>query len=1026
MLRAENGATLMEIRVLGGLAVSADGDHLPLGTPKQQLVLAMLALHVGRLVTVEQLVDELWPEDPPRSAVPNIRSYAGNLRRSLDAVRGGRAALVREQGGYRLHLDESQVDLARLSKQWLRARRLTEAGEVSEATTLLGQVIEAWQGFLLAGLPLGPSLLAAREAVDRERQSAVEFLADLYLRADRSDLALPLLHVNASQQIVRERARALLMRALIQIDDLGGALAVYQETREALSEQLGVLPGAEMEQLRRTAMHARSSRKAMPSARTEVDAGPAVSWLPRVVPDFVGRREIVGQVLDGIAAAETGRPVIRVIDGMAGCGKTTLAVHLAAHLADRYPDGQLFIDLQGHSDPARVPPASALVTLLRQLGVPASRIPGDLTERIEMWRRELARRRVVVVLDNAADSAQVDPLLPTSGEPVVLVTSRRRLSALTTQPPVSLAVLSEQEGLSLLTALAGEQRVRADIESAVEVVRLCGRLPLAIRLAGTRLAHRPAWGMSDMVRRLARKPAFLPQLQAEARTVVEAFAESYEPLDERAKRVFRAFGLVAVHHMDPAMIAALTGLTLDEATDVVDELVDRHLVEELTDGRYRVHDLMRQYAFELGLQTDTPAARSAAVDNLLDHVLHSVSKVCGSLEEPRLVRQHLRLSAPQRPDLLSVRQSGDLEWMEEQRLNLNALVRQAARDGHDESAWRLARAAWRFFYLRSYFDDISATHREGLSAALRLNDRPAIAHMHNYLASAAVRRGAYQDALSHLNEVVALRADLGDAEGTERARVNMSAVYWLTGRLQEALEINRSALRAGVLDSVPILPNLGLILRVLGRYEESAGVHRRHLFLARVRQDLFHTANALGHLGGVRYRMGECEPAKRLLHASLALRDRTGNGYARAETLSDLAATYRQLGRYQEALAHHHAAFEAAVDAGERHVQAEARNELALTLARVERHDEAAAMYREALDIATRIAHPYEQGRALNGLAEHLLATEPAEARRYWHRALAIFERMGVPERHEVRRRLAETRADQRSSGLSISYRGAG
>ncbi|MCW3840292.1 tetratricopeptide repeat protein [Micromonospora yasonensis] len=1006
----------MEIRVVGGLAVSLEARDLPLGTPKQQLVLAMLALRAGRLVTVDQLVDELWPNCPPPSAIPNVRTYAATLRRSLERAPGGYAAVVREPGGYRLRMDESRVDVIRLSAQWRRARELAEAGDPMQAADLLSQVIEDWQGSLLAGLPLGPSLLVHRDVADRERQSAVEFLADLYLRAGQADLALPLLRAHASQQPVREPAQALLMRALIQVDDLSGALTVYQITRDALADQLGVPPGTELEQLRGSALHARSSRKTFPPSRSQAappfppgEAGPAISWLPRVVPDFVGRREIVGQVLHDITAGETGSPVIRVIDGMAGCGKTTLAVHFAARLADRYPDGQLFIDLQGHSDGGPIQPAAALVTLLRQLGVPASRIPGDLTERMEMWRRELALRRVVVVLDNAADSAQVDPLLPTSGEPVVFVTSRRRLLALTTQPPVSLSVLSEQEGLSLLTALAGEQRVRADVENAAEVVRLCGRLPLAIRLAGTRLAHRPAWSMSDMVRRLARKPAFLPQLRAEARTIVEAFAESYEPLGDRAKQVFRAFGLVTGNHLDPAMIAALTGLSFDEATDVVDELVDRHLVEELTEGRYRVHDLMWQYASELGMQTDSPAARSAAVDGLLDHLLNSVVRICASIEEPRLVGQHLRLAAPRRPDLLVVRQPGDLEWLEKQRLNLNALVRQATRQGHEELAWRLARAAWRFFYLRSYFDDISATHREGLTAALRSGDRHAVAVMHNYLASACVRTGFYQEALAHLNEVVSIRAALGDAEGSDRARVNLGVLYWLTGRLQESLEINQSALRAGALDSLPILPNLGLTLRFLGRYEEAMAVHRLHLFVARLKPDYFHMSNALGHLGGVRYRTGECAQAERLLRASLALRDRIGHGYARAETLSDLAGTYRQLGRYEEALTHHRAALEAAANAGERHVQAEARNELAQTLRAVGRHEESAATYRAALHVATRISHPFEQGRALHGLAQHLVESDPAEARRYWHRALAIFERMGVPERHEVRRSLAET-----------------
>ncbi|WP_262285039.1 tetratricopeptide repeat protein [Micromonospora sp. MA102] len=1009
----------MDIRVLGGLAVRTEDGYVHLGTPKQQLVFAMLAVQVGRLVTLDGLVDELWPEEPPRSAVPNVRTYAANLRRSIEAATAGLVSVVRAQGGYRLGAEPSRVDLVRVGSGWRRARELAEAGEPAEAAALLTEMIEVWPEPFLAGLPLGPTLTARREEVARERQAAVELLAELRLGSGSADLALPILRAHASRYPLREPAQALLMRALIRTDDLSGALAVYQAARDALAEQLGVPPGPELERVHRAALDARRMRRRFAGGPLEAaagagneDVGRGPNWLPRVVPDFVGRREVIERTLGDIAADEA-RPVVRVIDGMAGCGKTTLAVHLAHRLAGRFPGGQLFIDLGGHAEGAPVAPASALVTLLRQLGLPAGRIPGDLPDRIEMWRRELALRRAVVVLDNAADSAQVEPLLPVTGHAVVLVTSRRRLLALTERPPVSLPVLPEPEALALLTSLVGEQRVGADPDGAAEMVRICGGLPLAIRLAGTRLAHRPAWTMSDMVRRLAGKPAFLPRLQAEARTVVEAFAESYEPLDGAARRVFRSLGLVAAGHFDTAMVGALTDLPLDEAADLIDELVDRHLVEEIADGRYRLHDLMRQYAYELSLQADPEPTRKAAVAGLLDHLLHSVVVVSAPMEEKRLVDRNLRLKAPLRPDLLAARLPGDLEWLEEQRLNLNSLVRQAAREGHEAVAWRLARAAWRFFYMRSYFDDISATHGEGLVAARRTGDRHAVALMHNYLASARVRNGAYQEASAHLREVVSIRAELGDVEGTDRARVNLGVVYWLTGRIQDSLEVNQAAVRAGALDTLPVLPNLGLTLRVLGRHDESMAVHRLHLFVARVRGDLFHLSNALGHLGGVRYRLGQNAQAERLLRASLALRDRTGNGYARAETLSDLAGTYRHLGRLDEALRHHHAAIEAAANAGERHVQAEARNELAMTLRVAGRHEESMAMFHQALDIATRIAHPYEQGRALSGLAEHLADTDPEEARRYRRRALAIFERMGVPEQHEIRRLLAEVSSDR-------------
>ncbi|MFI7072762.1 AfsR/SARP family transcriptional regulator [Micromonospora sediminicola] len=995
----------MEIRVLGGLSVRVDGADLTLGTPKQQLVLALLAVRVNQLVTLHDLVDELWPDDPPRSAVPNVRMYAANLRRALDSAGDGRLRIVREPGGYRLLADEELIDIHRLGGRWRRARELMRAGKPAQVVTGLKDAVAPGPAPLLAGLVVGPALTAHREAVDQERQSALELLAEAYLALGRAELAVPLLREHAASQRLRERAQALLMRALTETGDASGALVVYYAARDALTEQLGLPPSDELEHLRVAATNA---RRGPPEAahRTENSRTPT-NWLPRTVSDFVGREALVDGLLCDITATHESGPTVRVIDGMAGCGKTSLALHVAARLADVFPDGQLFVDLRGHTEQTRIRPASALDILLRQLGVPAGRIPARFADRLETWRQELTGRRVVVVLDNAADSAQIEPLLPTHGSVAVLVTSRRRLLALTERPPVSLAVLTECEALELLGTLIGRRRVAADPEGARRLVGFCGCLPLAVRLAGTRLAHRPDWRVSELVDRLSRRPMFLPGLRAEARSVTEAFAESYEPLGAAAKRVFRSFGLVAGNHLDSAMVAALTDLPLPQAADLLDELVDRHLVEEAAPGRYRLHDLMRRYATELARQEDqVPSER--AVRGLLDHVLHSVVRVSAVIEDGQLIAAQLRLRAPLRPDLLDCRAIGDLDWLEEQRLNLDGFVRQAAQDGHEAMAWRLARASWRFSYTRGYYDDITATHEIGLTAARRSGDQHAIALMHNYLASACVRTGSYREGSAHLHAVVSIRTALGDAEGAQRARVNLGVVYWLTGRLEQSLDANRSALRSDVSDTIPVLPNLGLTLRYLGRYDESMAVHRLHLYVARVRRDHFHMSNALGHLGGVRYRLGQYLQAERLLRASLTLRDRTGSEFARAETLSDLAGTCRQLGRYQDALRHHEAAIDAATVSGERHVQAEARNELALTLRATGRRNESAAMFQEALTISTRIAHPYEQGRALCGLAEHLEHDQPAEARRYRQRAFAIFDRMGAPERHELRRRLAE------------------
>jgi DNA-binding SARP family transcriptional activator len=962
---------------------------------------------------MDEFVDELWPDGPPPSAIANVRSYAANLRRTFDAIERGRGLLVRDGSGYRLAATPLQTDIGRLGATRAAARSAARTGDAERAAELLTRALSGGRRTLLAGLPLGPGLSARRVRAEEEELADIELLAELRTRLGEPEAAVAALRELVSAHPLREQAHFLLVRALQQAGDAAGAISAYLAARRVLVDQLGIEPDRKFRALYATLLEASAptaspsrTKRASPVETPEggvTDERRPISWLPRIGTDFVGR----GQAVERLSREMSSRPAVAVIDGMAGSGKTTLAVHLANRLAAVYPDGQLFVDLRGHGNAAPVSPAAALITLLRQLGVPASRIPAEMDARVELWRRELSLRRVVVVLDNAADTAQVEPLLPNAGAAAIFVTSRRRLLALTTRPPVSLPVLSEEESLELLVAMVGAARVAADIEGAKAMVRRCGYLPLAIRMAGARLAHRPTWSMSDMARRLDQKPASLPQLRAEDRTIVEAFAASYEPLAPPVRRVFRVIGLHPGDHLDTAMIAALADLPLTVAADLVDGLVDRHLLEEISEGSYRLHDLMRQYSFELGLQLDTEATRRTAMENLLDHLLHSVVKVSRPIEEPGLATAHLRAGLPRRAELLAVRRAGDLDWLEKQRLNLAALIRRAVRDGHDTPAWQLSRAAWRFFYLRGYFDDISATHQEGLTAARRSGDWAAVALMHNYLASAQVRTASYREALTNLDQVVSIRTLLGDHLGTDRARVNIGVVYWRIGRLHDALAIQLAMLRKRSMDPIAILPNIGLTLRSMGRYAEAASFHRMHLFLARTRQDLFHVAIALGHLGAVRYRRGEGVWAERLLRACLALRDRTGNGFAKAEALSDLAGTYRQLGRHEEALRNHRAAIESATNCGERHVEAEALNELARTLREMGRQAEAIENHRMALDLATRIGHPYEQGRALAGLAESMVATDPVRAHRYWQRALVLFEQVDVPEQHLVRRRLA-------------------
>ncbi|WP_234361972.1 BTAD domain-containing putative transcriptional regulator [Plantactinospora sp. BB1] len=1009
------------------MQVVTEAGPLPLGTPKQQAVLALLAIRPGRLVTVEELIDELWPEAAPASAVANTRGYAAGLRRIFDRVDSTRGLLARCGPGYQFRAEPDDVDLLGFEAECERAGGAVAAGNLSDADDLFCRAEQRWRGPMLSGVPLGPVLSTRRTSAIEQRLGLVEQWAELCLATGRPRQAITMLREHLRANPLREHGHALLIRAHYQDADVPAALNAFATARALLIDQLGIGPGEELERLHKAVLNRDLPTVLREETRSSVPvrgADPTVisharragrapeaptSWLPRPLADFTGRTDTVLRLMATVERAEPATSVVQMIDGMPGIGKTALAVHVATRLTERYPDAQLFIDLQGHSPARPVDPAAALVTLLRQLGVPAGRIPAELEHRIALWRSELAVRRAIVVLDNAGGRDQIEPLLPAAPGTLVLVTSRRRLLAGGGTPPESLAVFGEDDSIELLAQVAGRDRLRAEPEAVAAVVRRCGYLPLAIRLAGARLAHRPGWRVADLAQRLDRGGHALGELFAEDRTVAAVFALSYEPLREPVQRVFRLLGLYPGEHFGAGAVAALADLSLAQARLVLDELVDRHLVEEPRADRFRLHDLLRDYAEQLVAVALEPAERRVVIHRLLDHYLH-LALVATRTVEPVALADQLGLGPPMRPDLVAAFSSVGPDWLEAERSNLLRLIRAGVEGGHLNEVWRLARVSWRFHFIYGYHDDILETQRHAVAAAESLGNLSASAAAHNYRAYAWLQVGDPQRALRDLERAIEVRESVDDRQGMCISRTNLAIVYCQLGRLTESLAIYRQSLadrRRWAIDVLSVFPSYGWSLMLLGEYREALSVHRLHLYLSRLAQSQFNIALALTNIGAVRVRLGQHEQAIRYLRAALRLKDRTGNPYGLPFALDNLGTAYRELGRLDEARECDELALATAIRRGESLGQAAALNGIGLTLAALGSPAKALEHHREALALATRASHPYEQGRALAAMAGHLETQSPAEARRHWERALAIFRKMGVPERFEVERELA-------------------
>jgi DNA-binding SARP family transcriptional activator/tetratricopeptide (TPR) repeat protein len=986
--------------ILGPLQIVDDGTERPVTAGRDRALLAALLLSPGRIVGTDRLLEALWEGDPPATARGQLQNCISRLRRLLPPDK-----IITDPAGYGIHVEGDELDAAVFTRLTAAARSQPTP---DEARRMLRQALDLWRGPALAGIDAAP-IRSSAAILDEQRAVATEDWVDLELSGGRERNLLPELAGTVERFPLRERLRGQLMLALCRAGRQADALAEYRRARALLHDELGIEPGPALRDLHRRIL----TGEVGPTAAETAPARAAARTLPRTVGDFTGRSETVERLVRAIEDGDPGGPIIKVIDGMAGSGKTTLALHVANLVAHRYPDGQLFVDLHGHSERRPVEPAAVLVTLLRQLGVGAERIPGDLDGRVALWRSELAARRALVVLDNAASTAQVAPLLPAARGCLALVTSRRRLAGLDGVRPESIPLLTEQEGVELLARIAAD-RVSAEPDAAAEVVRRCGRLPLAIRLAGSRLAHRQRWRVADLVRRLGEHGTALPELAAEDRTVVSAFALSYGQLDDRERRMFRLLGLHPGERFDATAAAALTGLPLDTAEDVLDDLVDMHLVEEPERGLFRLHDLMREYAATLAAQ-DAPQDRQDAVVALLDYHVHAVAHAVAAQDHAHTqLGENMPMPQPGRPELLD--SLGDPEaWLERERPALPRLADAAVAVGRPDFAWLLVGASWDFLFDRGYVDDILELGQRGAAAAREAGDQRALAVVLSCLASANYRLSRYPVALEQLRESAQLRRGFGDRRGEVAMLGNLSSLHESVGELAKALDTSRRALqlRRRLRDDAGIvMRQLGLAIPLLHleEYREAQRHLRAGLLLTAESGRTARLAMLLSRLGMVRIGLREYPQAERLLRAALAVSRHCGYALGRAEALTGLGQVSHARGDYAGAIELHESALALSSQLGDPRSRCIALNDLGRALAAAGRPDEAVARYREALDVASAIHHPHGEARALDGLADVLAASDPAEARRLLQRALVVYARMGVPAKDRIGPRLSRLR----------------
>ncbi|OII59756.1 AfsR family transcriptional regulator [Streptomyces sp. CC77] len=951
----------MRFAVLGPVRAWRGGEPLPSGSPQQRALLAALLLRDGRTATAAELIDALWGTEPPSQALAAVRTYASRLRKVLPA-----GVLVSESGGYALRGRADALDLNVAQELAAGAEKARAAGDRAQARALVTKALGLWDGEPLASVP-GPYAQTQRARLEEWRLQLTETRLDLALECGQHAEAVSELTALTAAHPLRERLRELLMVALYRSGRQAEALAVYADTRRLLADELGVDPCPELSRLQERILRA-DDELAQPVAEPSPAAPVArPAQLPATVPDFTGRAAFVRELGELLATAEGSVMAVSALAGIGGVGKTTLAVHVAHRARPRFPDGQLYADLMGAGQRA-AEPETVLGSFLRALGTPDERIPETLEERAALYRSTLAGRRVLVLLDNARDAAQVRPLLPGTEGCAALVTSRIRMVDLAGAHLVDLDVMSPEEALQLFTRIVGEERVRAEREAALDVVGACGFLPLAIRIAASRLAARRTWTVSVLAAKLADERRRLDELQAGDLAVKATFELGYGQLEPAQARAFRLLGLADGPDVSLAAAAAALDLPEHEAEDLLEALVDTSLLESAAPGRYRFHDLVRLYARACAERDEhPPAEREAAMSRLLDFYLATAARVY-AVERPgdRLV-DHLEPTRPGAGLVFEDRNAAQ-DWLYAEAHCLLACVRQAPPGPQLRRAVDLLWAAQDLAESGANSKAYESVARGSLDAALRSGDTRTEGRARTVLTNVHLVAGRYEAA----DEEAAVAARLAQAAG------DAAPVYWSHN-------------------------DRGIIAAVQGRYEAAEELLGRAKEGARADGNAPVEASALCNLSRTRVALGRTAQGIALAEEGIAIYERVGHTLRLANARYALGVVLTQAGRLPEAMEQLGKALEQFERNRQRLWEGTAHFRIAQAHLAAHRPARAAQHAEQALSIGciggdrTRGNVLITLGRSLDRLGQR------DRARACWYEALLLLEQCGAGEAAEVR-----------------------